>query len=247
VHWRFTRSLERVAARGETLGFWIGDTRTEPWEKVAHRRRDFLYLDDPEVLADLRRHRVTVLCGPRIRCWDLVVKHEEMVRSTLRIREELTAKATLFVSQLRPRYDFLIGVMVRQSDYREYAGGRFFFTSPQYAAWMREALTLFRDRGRVGFLIASDEAQDLAVFADLPVHLTTGSAVGDGHYLENLAELGCCDLVMTTASSFGCWGAFIGRAPILPLVRHGQPLHATDILAKLWDCTQHRDMKVAIW
>jgi hypothetical protein len=246
VHWRLIRLLERAAARG-CAGFWIGDTRLAPWEKAADRRRDFLYLDDPEVLADLRRHRITVVCGPKIRCWDLVVKHAERVRSALRIREEVTQKSRSYVDQLRRRYDFLVGVMVRQSDYREYADGRFFFASDQYAAWMREALEVFRHHGRVGFLVASDEKQDPAAFSGLPVHFGTGFAVGCGHYLENLAELGCCDLVMTTASSFGCWGAFIGRAPVLPLVRPGQPLRARDTLANLWDCTRHPDLKVAIW
>jgi hypothetical protein len=247
VHWRLMRSLEKVAARARSTGFWIGDTRVELWEKAPDRRRDFLYLDDPEVLADLRRHRVTVLCGPKIRCWNLVVKHEEVVRRTLRIREDLTLKARTHVDRLRRQYDFLIGVVVRQGDYREYSGGRFFFTSEQYAAWMREAVATFRDRGRIGFLIASDEAQNPAVFAGLPAHFATGFAVGEGHYLENLAELGCCDLVMSTATSFGCWGAFINRAPVLPLVRLGQPLRAADTLARLWDCTQHPDLKVAIW
>lgn len=247
VHWRLLRALERVAARSGLTGFWIGDTRADLWENVPDLRRDFLYLDDPEVLADLRRHRVTVVCGPKIRCWDLVVKHEDAVRHALRIREDLTVKARAYVDRLRRQYDFLVGVVVRQGDYREYRGGRFFFTTEQYAAWMHEALAIFRDRGRIGFVLASDEPQDPAAFSGLPVHFATGFAVGEGHYLENLAELGCADLVMSTATSFGCWGAFIGSAPVLPLVRIGHPLRAADTLAKLWDCTQHPDLKVAIW
>jgi hypothetical protein len=247
VHWRLTRGLERMAARTRSMGFWIGDTRLDLWEKVPARRRDFLYLDDPEVLADLQRRRFTVLCGPKIRCWNLVVQHQDVVRRALRIRDDHSAKARAYVGQLRGLYDFVIGVHIRQGDYREYRDGRFFFSSQQYAAWMREALTAFLGRGRVGFLIASDEAQNPAVFAGLPAHFATGSAVGEGHYLESLAELGCCDLVMSTASSFGCWGAFIAGAPILPLVRTDSPLRATDTLATLWDCTRHADMSVAIW
>jgi hypothetical protein len=247
VHWRLTRGLEKRAARNPDTGFWIGDTRGEPWEQLPERRRDFLYLDDPEVLADLRRHSLTVVCGPKIRCWDLVKEHEEVVRRTLRIRDDIGSKAKRYVDQLRARYDFLIGVLVRQTDYREYANGRFFFPSEQYAAWMREAQALYADRGPVGFLVASDEAQRPEVFAGLPVHFATGFAVGPGHYLENLAELGGCDVVMTTASSFGCWGAFIGGAPVLPLVRVGQPLKADETLKKLWDCTRHPDLNVAIW
>jgi hypothetical protein len=247
IHWRIMRSLEKVACRSPSIGFWIGDSRADLWEKAPERRRNLLCLDEPEVLADLRRHRITVLCGEGIRCWSLVVKHEKVVRRTLCIREDLTLKARAYADRLRQQYDFLIGVSVRQEDYREYQGGRFFFTSEQYAAWMREALASFRDRGRIGFLVISNEVQNPAVFAGLPAHFGTGFAVGEGHYLENLAELGCCDLVMTTASAFGCWGAFIGRAPVLPLVRVDQPLRAADTLANLWDCTQHRDMKVAIW
>jgi hypothetical protein len=247
VHWRLMQWLERRAARDRTTGFWIGDTRSEPWIQLPERRRDFLFLDDPEVLADLRRHPTTVVCGPKIRCWALVVKHEELVRRTLRIRDDLVTKAAAYMNRLRQRYDFMIGVLLRQTDYREYANGRFFFPSEQYAAWMREALAAFADRGRVGFLVASDESQDPAVFGGLPVNYATGHAVGEGHYLESLAELGSCDVVMTTASSFGCWGAFIGGVPVLPLVRAGQSLRAEATLAKLWDCTRHPDLSVAIW
>src|SRR5262249_43828149 len=134
---------ERWAARTASKGFWIGDTRTDPWEPVPDRRRDFLFLDDPEILADLRRHSVSVVCGPKIRCWDLVVKHEDVVRRTLRIRDDIAAKARAYVEHVRERYDFLIGVLVRQTDYRKYANGRFFFPSERYEAWMREALDLF--------------------------------------------------------------------------------------------------------
>jgi hypothetical protein len=247
LHWRLMRYLEKAAVRSRFMAFWIGDTRLDPWERVPERRRDYLYLDDPEVLADMRRHSLTVVCGPKIRCWDLVIKHEAVVRQTLRIRDDLTARAEQYVRKLRDSYDFLIGVLVRQTDYREYSGGRFFFPSQQYAAWMGEALALFDDRGRIGFLVASDEPQDPEVFARLPVHFATGYAVGGGHYLESLAELGGCDLVMTTASSFGCWGAFIGRAPVLPLVRTGRPLRAEDLLPNLWDCTRDPDLSAAIW
>lgn len=247
LHWRLTRGLERWAAREPRTGFWVGGGRVGDWENVPGRRREFLHLDDPEVLADLRRHSFTVVCGPRVRCWSYVVRHQDVVRRALRIRDDLAAESAAYVSRLRRDHDFLVGVMVRQGDYRQYLDGRFFFESPVYAAWMREALGLFGSRGRVGFLVASDEPQSARLFSGLPVHFTTGIAGGTGHYLESLAQLGSCDLVMSTASSFGCWGAFIGGVPVLPLVRIGAPLRIDDLLPTLWDCTQHPDLGVAIW
>lgn len=239
--------LEWHMSRRDPEGLWIGDTASDSYPGLLGQRRGFLHLDEPDVLRAFRARRYTVICGPKIRCWSLVRKHKNAIVRSLRVRDDLQIRARGFVEAIRTNYDYLIGVLIRQYDYRRYASGRFFFESPQYASWMKAALTTFKRHGRVGFLIASDEIQDPSVFEGLPFHFCTGAKVGPGHYLENLAELGLCDVVMTPPSSFGCWGAFAGGVPVMPLTRRGQCVSEELLLPDLWSCTQHPEMKVAIW
>jgi hypothetical protein len=239
--------LESRASTSPQGRILIGDTVAEPYAHLRATRYDFLYLDAPEVLADFRSRPETIICGPKVRCWSLFKKHHKAVRQRLRIRREIAAKAEAHVTDLRQRYDFLIGVLLRQGDYRTHREGIYYFSTQQYVRWMVQALAAYSDRGRVGFLVTSDEAQDPALFAGLPYAFATGCAGGPGHYLESLAGLGLCDRVMTTASSFGCWGAFIGGVPVLPLTCANQVINPENEIPGLWECTQHADLQPAIW
>jgi hypothetical protein len=196
------------------------------WSLIAGQRRTHLDLSHPETVQSLRQHTISVLGGWGIRSWELFEKHSTAVRSALAIHPQFRVPAQQFVATLREKYDFLIGVVIRQGDYRT-AGElyqRFLFESQQYVQWMRDALDVFAGKGRVGFIVASDEAQQPETFTGLPVHFATGRAVGPGHYVENLVELSLCDLIMTPATTFGSWAAFAGNCPILPLVDPSQTI-----------------------
>jgi hypothetical protein len=77
----------------------------------------------------------------------------------------------------------------------------------------------------VGFILTADEPQNQKQFTD-NVHFSTGIAGGKGHYLESLAELAMCDMVMTSASTFGGWAAFWGNIPVIPLHDANQIIQA---------------------
>jgi len=136
---------------------------------------------------------------------------------------------------------------MRHADYRGYAEGRFFFPTANYAQWMRQAVEIFSDRGRVGIVVASDESPDPAAFAGLPFVFASATGTGKGHYLEDLAEIGMCDVVLATASSFAWWGAFQGARPVIPLTRANQVVRPEDAVQTIWDCVIHPDLRVAIW
>jgi hypothetical protein len=241
-------ALELIPGNISNDRLYIGDDSAAA--RYRHRRGErhpFVHLDSAGILAGLRDRQVTVLCGPKIRAWSLVKKHQTAVVERLRIRTDIRAKAEAFVRALRSRYDYLIGVMVRQGDYRTYRNGEFFFASERYALWMRQALSMFTDKGRVGFIVASDDVQDPSVYQGLPYAFSTGIRGSTGHYLESLAELALCDLILTPPSSFGAWGAFSANAGIIPLVGVNQALRREDQLGSFYDCLRHPVMGRVIW
>jgi hypothetical protein len=203
---------------------------TEVRDFLTAQKRPKIDLASPQDAASILATKLTFLSGWDICNWDLVKKYEREIKSYLQINQKYRDIGQGFVNEQRDKYDFLIGVMIRYGDYRTWGNGRYFFTIEQYAAWMNRAAELFADKGRIGFIIASDEPQRLADFPGLNVHFTTGIAGAEGHFIESIVELSLCDVMVTTLSTFAMWAAFLGEVPILPLYNSSQEISMDDLL-----------------
>jgi hypothetical protein len=200
------------------------------WSLIAGQHLEYLDLALPETVDLFQSKAITVLAGWGIRSWDLLEKHGDAVRQALSIHPQYEAIVRRFIDNLRSQYDFLIGVAIRQGDYRS-AGEiykNFLFESDQYVRWIQQARDVFAHKGRVGFVLTADEPQNIEKFAGLNVHFATGIAGGSGHFIESLMELALCDLLITSATTFGGWAAFLGNIPILPLYEPNQTIYAAD-------------------
>jgi hypothetical protein len=218
------------------------------WSLIAGEHLDYLDLALPQTVERLQSKDFSVLAGWGIRSWSLLEKHSDAVRAELAVHPKYSAIARTFVDDLRQDYDFLIGVAIRQGDYRSSGElyRRFLFESDQYATWVRQATITFADRGRVGFILTADEPQNQEQFAD-NVHFSTGIAGGQGHYLESLTELALCDVLMTSASTFGGWAAFWGNIPVIPLHDSSQVIQADSAMHYLEALKQFDAMGNKLW
>lgn len=219
LDWRVQRA---VHARGRNRPGWQAVTLDD----VAAESID---LAGPDFLARVKRQRVTTCAGWKIAGWDLLAKHQAAVRGHFRVAEPHAASARVFIAALRERHDLVIGVLVRQSDYREWDDGRFYFSTELYAGWIRQLVDLHPGR-RVAVVIASEEEQDVRLFKDLPVHLATGNPGTGGHWFDKWVELSLCDLVLTPPSTFSATAAFVGQVPLWPLVKADQTLALDQII-----------------
>ncbi len=214
-------------------------------KNIPGERLEYLELSERESVEILGRKKTTVLGGWGVKSWVLFEKHEAAIREALAVVPRYGEIGKEYVGNLRKKYEVLVGVLIRQTDYRSYLGGPYFFETEQYVRWMEQVKELFGSS--VGFLVASDEKQDVEKFSHLNVHFATGMAVGKGHYVENLVELSCCDLVMTPPSTFGVWGAFLGNVPVLPLCEVSQVMDKKDILPHhIFDAVRHPVMSIAV-
>jgi Glycosyl transferase family 11 len=184
-----------------------------------------------EILPNLRAAQRTCLSGFNLDNWQLVEKHQAQIRDRLQLHPRYIEPAQTFIADLRQRYSLLIGVMVRQGDYRTWAEGRYFFESSQYADWIRQAIDLFPEVAPdlIGFVVASDEPQQPKFF-NRQTYFATGIAGAKGHYIESMAELSMCDYLLAPPSTFAMWAGFLGEVPILPLLEAKQVLNSADIL-----------------
>lgn len=182
-----------------------------------------LNLDGAAFLNHVRRRRVTTCCGWRIASWRLVAEREREMRALFRPAVEFERGAAEFVGDIRRRHDIVVGVFIRHSDYSIWDEGRFYFSAMQYAGWMRQVLDLYPGK-RVAFLIASDERQDPALFAGLPIFFASGTLNQGGHWFASWVELSLCDVIVTPPSTFSATAAFGGDVPLWPVVTGDQQI-----------------------
>jgi hypothetical protein len=241
---RLMHGYGAIAPQGQSL--LAGDIYH--WSLIAGERLDYLDLALPQTVERLNSKDFSVLAGWGIRSWSLLEKHGDAVRAELTVHPQYGAIARAFVDNLRQTYDFLVGVAIRQGDYRSSGElyRRFLFESDQYALWIQQAMVAFADRGRVGFILTADEPQNQEQFGE-NVHFSTGIAGGKGHYLESLVELALCDVLMSSASTFGGWAAFWGNLPVIPLSGANQVIQADGVMHYLDALKQFDEMGNKLW
>lgn len=200
---------------------WLG-RHLPAWQAVAldDAAGETINLDAPVWIERVKRARVTTCSGWRFSAWRSVAEQADAIRPLFRLTDEIQSAADVCVSRLRREADRVIGVFIRQSDYSVWQNGRFCFSTTKYAEWMRGVAAF--EKGRVAFLVASEDVQDRKAFAGLPVHFASGSANAGGHWIASWAELMRCDAILTPPSTFAATAAFVGKIPLWPVMSADQ-------------------------
>ena len=172
--------------------------------------KDITFMDSPEVQAEIRDARIVFVYGWRFRAPDYVQRHAEKIRACFQPVEEYERRSRQAVDRLRQNADVVVGVHIRQGDYRIWRGGKCFFPISRYATWMHELAEQFPSR-KVSFLVCSDEPRNEQEFQRLSVGFGAGSPVGD------LYALAKCDYIFGPTGTFSQWASFYGNKPLLQL------------------------------
>jgi hypothetical protein len=190
-------------------------------------RQETLDLGGDAFLAALSRHRLLVLRDWFFRTPALVERHRDELRRFFAPHPQFAARADAAVAAARGGRDRLVvGVHVRQGDYRIYKDGRFFFTHAEYRGLLERTQAAFPER-ELTFLLSSDERIPLDAFAGLDVH------VAPGHELADMLALAGCDLVLGPPSTFSRWASFWGATPLALVSEAAASIAADDFRPRL--------------
>ena len=174
-------------------------------------------LEDPQLADRFGKCRLVFLFGWTFRAPTLVEQQAPRLREYFRIRAEDELASRQVVEALRHRAELVIGVHIRQGDYQDWRGGKYYFPISQYQSWMGQLTRQFSGR-KLAFLVCSNEARQAQEFPGLDVGFATGVPVQD------LYALARCDYVMGPVSSFSQWASFYGKVPLLHLRNAQMPV-----------------------
>jgi hypothetical protein len=233
----------RVARGVHRLG-----TRIPGWQAIEldDKAGESIDLDDPCFLEKVRPYAVSTCAGWKISTWRLVEAYEPELRELFRPATPWMERGRQFIETLRLRHDCAIGVLIRQTDYRQWWNGRFYYSTEDYARWMQQLLDLGL-YGNTAIVIASDERQNPEAFSGLPCYFAPGAVNEGGHWFDSFVALSRCDLIVSPPSTFSAAAAFVGNVPLLPLTDSRQALRAHEILPRaLIQAARHPVFSLAV-
>ena len=123
-------------------------------------------LDAPATTAVLQRHRLVLLKGWLFRNRSGIERHTALLRDFFQPVPAIRSEADRVVDSAREQGDILVGVHVRQRDYRSFMNGRYLYDFPTYVDLMRSVAENVAPR-RAAFLICADEEQDPSLFREI--------------------------------------------------------------------------------
>ena len=213
------------------------------WQAVAldDAARELLDLADPAWARRLEGHAVTTCAGWRFASWEMLGRQEAAVRQYFQPAPRYAAAAGEYLGALRQRHGFIIGVHVRQGDYRTWEDGRFYFPIDQYEQWIGQALTLHADRNPV-VVVVSDEPLAGTFGAGRPVQVRR-----EREAFADWTVLSLCDVILCPPSTFPATAAFAGARPLWPVVRPDQVLDRAQVIADgLLGAARHPEFSLAV-
>lgn len=123
-------------------------------------------------------------------------------------KEKYTQTAEIKIKELKNKYKDIIGVHLRQNDYKEFKGGQYLISQERVCEILNEYLIETRKNPQeTVFVFASDESIEKTIYSGLIIETNKGNPI------EDLYLLSLCDTIIGSNSSFGNFASFYGNKP----------------------------------
>ena len=220
--------------------------RTERIFKNIEKVVQQVNLDNKETTESIKNNKFTLIGGWHVSAWSALQENETRARDLFTIHPLYRQAPLDLISYIREKHNLVVGVLIRQGDYRAWRGGHHFHTVQQYFEYMQLVRDLYPTID-VAFLVVSDEVIETKDSDNLNVYLGPGSRTGPGHPIENLLALSLCDLILSAPSTFSALAGFLGEVPLLPISSGPtQNLHTVPLINTLFDARHHAEFNEAV-
>ncbi|MGY3051974.1 hypothetical protein ACVWYG_000161 [Pedobacter sp. UYEF25] len=173
-------------------------------------------LNNPDFITDAQ-HKNILVQGWMFRDLSGLRKQRETICKFFTPVEPYRTEVDTIASAMKTMADVLIGVHIRRGDYKEFIGGKWFYSDENYAGWMKVLKSKYAAIGKTCvFLIASNDVVDISKFSGLDVFCESR------HFIVDLYLLAKCDAIIGPPSTYSQWAAFYGDKPLTMLLESGQ-------------------------
>lgn len=158
--------------------------------------------------AKYKEYSTLYFCGWLFRNPRGIEKFSKELHELFRPHAKIHTRVENIIKPLRTRYTQIIGVHIRQSDYKNFKQGKFVITQERVRTILNEYVTENAlDTAKTLFLIASDGPINQDVFKGLTIYISKENSVTD------LFLLSQTDTILGSDSSFGAFAAWYGDVP----------------------------------
>lgn len=143
-----------------------------------------------------------------------IEKYREQIQRYFAPKKHTAGKIDAFLAPLRQRYSHIVGVHIRQTDYKKFAGGQYFFTQEEVRKILDGYLRFSqKNASDVVFVMCSDGTIEQSIFDGLNMALPAGNMV------EDLFTLASTDTIIGSNSTYGAFASYYGNIPFIVFER----------------------------
>ena len=137
-------------------------------------------------------------------------KYRKEILNYFKPRSDIEKKVKVQIQELRGEFRHLVGVHIRQGDYRIWRGGAYFVSQTRVREILGEYLKMTDYAAlETCFAITSDEPIDASLFTGLNIFVSKENAVYD------LFLLSSTNTIIGSNSTFGAFASYYGNIPFV--------------------------------
>ena len=145
---------------------------------------------------------------------ELAFKHRSQICDILRFKESEVLPIESMLNEFKNGYDLLLGVHIRQNDYKSFYDGKFYLTPDQYLQAVEHFKSLHLPSRRIGVIICSDDKEALQKIQDNQRDYLCPK----GNIAQDMYALSKCDCIIgSKATTMSTWASFIGERQLLQI------------------------------
>lgn len=139
-----------------------------------------------------------------------IEKYRKEIHEYFRPRKDIEEVVESTISDLKNKYSKVVGVHIRQGDYKNWRGGGYFIEQSRVKEVINEYINIFNiNKEKTCFLLTSDSPIDQSLFSDINIYVSKNNAVTD------LFLLSSTDIIVGSNSTFGSFASYYGNIPLI--------------------------------